>query len=95
LRAIAHLQRRAGDRVRRLPPPIRAGNPERFYEEQSEIAHDMNDLALRVAGPARKGTPMPESQGRRREERTVEVINGHGVTVQRRRPAFCIFVEKA
>jgi hypothetical protein len=27
-------------RVRRLPPPIRAGNPERFYEEQSQIAHE-------------------------------------------------------
>jgi hypothetical protein len=74
---------------------MKANNPERFYEEQSEIAHAMNELALRVAGPARKGPPMPEHQGRRREERTVQVINGNSVTVQRRQPAFCIFVEKA
>jgi hypothetical protein len=44
-------------RVRRLPPPIRAGNPERFYEEQSQIAHDIAALAERVCRGPQKALP--------------------------------------
>jgi hypothetical protein len=81
-------------RVRRLPPPIRAGNPERFYEERSQIAHDMNELAQRVAGGPRR-PPMAEHHARKREEQVTQVINGNAVTAQRRRPGFSIFVGKA
>jgi hypothetical protein len=35
------------------------------------------------------------SDGRTRLGTTTRVINGNAVTVQRRHPGFCIFVEKA
>ena len=42
-------------RVRRLAPTV--GNPERFHEDKSELAHDMADLAQRVcpSGRTRNG----------------------------------------
>jgi hypothetical protein len=74
---------------------MKAGNPERFYEEQSQIAHDMNDLAQRVAGGPQKALPRAVNEprnGRTRLATTIQVINGNAVTVQRHRPAFSVFV---
>jgi len=71
---------------------MKAGNPERFYDEQSKIAHAMNDLALRVAGNPRKGAPTDERQARKSEQTVTAIVNGHPVLVRRRRPGFSVFV---
>jgi hypothetical protein len=85
-------------RVRRLPPPIRAGNPERFYEERSQIAHDIAALAERVCRGPQKALPRGVNEprnGRTRLVTSTQVINGNAVTVQRHRPAFSVFVRTA
>jgi hypothetical protein len=40
-------------RVRRMSPPL-ARRPERFHEERSDIAHDLAELARRVAPRTRR-----------------------------------------
>jgi hypothetical protein len=77
-------------RVRRLPPPMRAGNPDRFYEERSEIAHDLARLARRIAPRTGRSTPVEVklSEGRRGRVSVVngfQIINGRRIVVQKRR----------
>lgn len=47
-------------RVRRISPPL-ASDPERFHEERSEIAHDIADIARRIAPRARRSTAVAVS----------------------------------
>ena len=50
-------------RVRRMSPPL-ASNTERFHEERSVIAHDLAELARRIAPRARRtGSPHDEHLG--------------------------------
>jgi hypothetical protein len=80
-------------RVRRMSPPL-ASNPNRFHEERSEIAHDLADLARRIA-PRTKGDfshKVEVSDSRRgRIIVATQTINGRRVMVQKRR-AFAVFV---
>ena len=79
-------------RVRGAPPL--PSNPERFHEERSDIAHDIAELARRVAPRTRRATAIgfDISEGRRgRIVATVQTINGRRVMVQKRR-AFAVFV---
>jgi hypothetical protein len=80
-------------RVRRMSPPL-ARHPERFHEERSDIAHDLAELARRVAPRSRRATAVEVDISERRRGRIVVVtqtINGKRVVVQRRR-AFAVYV---
>ena len=81
-------------RVRQLPAPMRAGNPDRFYEEQSEIAHDLAKLARRIAprGVRPEAVEVDISEGRRgRIVAAAQTINGRPVMIQKRY-AVAVFV---
>jgi len=81
-------------RVRRLPPPRRPGNPNRFHEERSDIAKDLADLARRVAPRNRpaSGVAVDVSDIRRgRIITTGQTVNGRRIMVQKRRP-FAVYV---
>jgi len=65
-------------RVRRMSPPL-ARHPERFHEERSDIAHDIAELARRVAPRSRRATSIEVdiSDGRRgRIVVATQTING-------------------
>ncbi len=81
-------------RVRRMPPPIRAGDPDRFYEEQSEIAHDLAKLARRIAPRTGRTTPVEVDIADGRRGRVVVssmTVNGRRVVAQKRQ-AFTVHV---
>jgi hypothetical protein len=79
--------RALAERVRRLPPPMKGGDPTRFYEEQSEIAGDLAAVAERMV-PSR-----PASNRSRALVSTVRFINGRKVVVQQSpRPGFSVFI---
>jgi hypothetical protein len=84
-------------RIRTLRPSLWT-DPERFFEDRSELAHEAHLLAEQIAkllgiAPEAKGISMlrvEREKGRGRAERTIEVINGRRVTVQRARASFSI-----
>ena len=83
-------------RVRRMPPPIRAGNPDRFYEEQSEIANELAKLARRVAPRSRRAKAVRVDISEERCGRIVvatQTINGRRIMVQKRH-AFAVHVRE-
>jgi hypothetical protein len=72
----------------------RAHNPHRFHEERSDIAHDLAELARRVAPRSRraKAVEVDISEGRRgRIVVATQTINGKRVMVQSRK-AFAVYV---
>jgi hypothetical protein len=80
-------------RVRRMSPPL-PSNPHRFHEERSDIAHDIVELARRIAPRSKRATSIEVdiSEGRRgRIVVATQTINGKRVVVQRRR-AFAVYV---
>jgi hypothetical protein len=79
--------------ARDLLPPL-ARNPHRFHEDKSEIAHDLAELARRVAPRSRRATGVKVDISDDRRGRIVvatQTINGKRVMVQRRK-AFAVFV---
>jgi hypothetical protein len=80
-------------RVRRMSPPL-ARNPERFHEERSDIAHDLAELARRVAPRSRRAEAVDVDISEGRRGRIIvasQTIKGKRVVVQRRR-AFAVYV---
>jgi hypothetical protein len=74
-------------------PPQLASNPHRFYEDRSEIAHDIAQLARAIA-PRRAERRLAVEVSAERSGRSVttsQAINGKRVQVQRRR-AFAIHI---
>ncbi len=83
-------------RVRWFPNPMRAGNPDRFYEEQSEIANELAKLARRVAPRSRRVKAVRVDISEERRGRIVVVtqtINGRRIEVQKR-ASFAVYVGK-
>jgi hypothetical protein len=72
-------------RVRRMSPPL-SSDPERFHAQRSVIAHDLAELARRIAPRARRTSELEVELSERRRGRivvaTTQAINGRPVTVQ-------------
>ncbi len=82
-----------GSRVRRMPPPL-SSDPERFYAQRSVIAHNLAELARRVAprGRPASGVTVDVSEiCRGRIVTTSQTVNGRRIVVQKRR-SFAVYV---
>jgi hypothetical protein len=94
----AQAVRLLAQRVRRLVPL--AGKPDAFHEDKSDIAQELLEIADRISPPAKPALRgKVEARGRmlgtgRPVGTSVIVVSGRRVTVQRRRAAFAVCVEK-
>jgi len=83
-------------RVRRMSPPL-PSDPERFHAQRSAIAHDLAELARRIAPRARRTSELEVEVSERRRGQivaaTTQAINGRRVTVQQRH-AFAVYVRE-
>jgi hypothetical protein len=71
-------------------------DPERFHEERSDLAHDLSELAGRLAPRARRTPSVEVDVSAERGGRLVgstQTINGRRVMVQKQR-AFAVFVSE-
>jgi hypothetical protein len=89
----ANQLRELASRVLRLAPL--SGNPEKFFEDRSEVAQDMFQLAGEFAAPQPAPTESVATSERRHRPSLVEgvmVIKGRRIAVQTRRMPFKVYV---